>query len=144
LRQSDGEVGPAGSAFSESLVRFRERFVEALDDDFNTVDAVAVLQDLVSETNRFRAEAAGSDRLALRSAVALLSELGWPLGLFQPARASSSSIEAGLLDLLVELRRELRARKAFDLSDRVRDQLAALGVELKDTPQGTLWSRLAP
>jgi len=144
LRQSDGEVGPAGRAFSQSLSRFRERFVEALDDDFNTVDGVAVLQDLVSETNRFRAEAVGNDRLALRDAVELLRELGWPLGLFQPAGASSSSIEAGLLDLLVGLRRELRARKAFDLSDRVRDQLAELGVELKDTPQGTLWSRLTP
>jgi cysteinyl-tRNA synthetase len=98
----------------------------------------------VSETNRFRAEAVGIDRLALRDAVELVRELGWPLGLFQPAGASSSSIEAGLLDLLVELRRELRARKAFDLSDRVRDQLAELGVELKDTPHGTLWSRRAP
>jgi len=112
-----------------------------MDDDFNTVDALAAIHDLVSETNRFRAEATGPDRAALRDAVALVRELGAPLGLFQERRAGGSSIEAGLVELLIALRRELRVRKAFDLSDRVRDELAALGVELKDTAQGTLWTR---
>ena len=144
LRQGAGEVGPAGRAFSESLAGFRVRYIEAMDDDFNTVDAAAVIQDVVSETNRFRAAAEAGDRSALRDAVVLLRELGWPMGLFQVGATGSSSIEAGLLNLLVELRRELRARRAFDLSDRVRDQLAKLGVNLKDTAQGTLWSRRAP
>ncbi len=141
LRGATGEPGPRGRAFSEALPTFRARYVAAMDDDFNTVDAMAAIHDLVSETNRFRAEAAGGDRLALRDAVSLLRELGRPMGLFQEKGARGSSIEAGLIDLLVELRRELRARKAFDLSDRVRDQLLELGVELKDTAQGTLWSR---
>jgi cysteinyl-tRNA synthetase len=141
LRGATGEVGPRGRTFSEGLPAFRARYVAAMDDDFNTVDAMASIHDLVSETNRFRSEAAGGDRMALRDAVSLLRELGGPMGLFQKKRARESSIEAGLIDLLVDLRRELRARKAFDLSDRVRDQLLELGVELKDTAQGTLWSR---
>jgi cysteinyl-tRNA synthetase len=141
LRDATGEVGSHGRAFSEALPAFRARYVAAMDDDFNTVDAMAVIHDLVSEANRFRAEAADGDRLALRDAVSLLRELGGPMGLFQAKGVCGSSIESGLVDLLVELRRELRARKAFDLSDRVRDQLLALGVELKDTAQGTLWSR---
>ena len=137
-----GEAGARGRGFSGSLGAFRERYVAAMDDDFNTVDALAAIHDLVSEANRFRADATGQDRLALRDAIALLRELGAPLGLFQETRATAgSSIEAGLVELLIELRRELRARKAFDLSDRVRDRLAELGVELKDTAQGTLWSR---
>ncbi len=141
LRSASGEVGPGGRAFSASLAGFRDRYVAAMDDDFNTVDAMAVIHDVVSEANRFRAEAQGGDRLALRDAIALLRELGAPLGLFQERRAEGTSIEAGLVELLIALRRELRTRKAFDLSDRVRDELANLGVELKDTAQGTLWSR---
>jgi cysteinyl-tRNA synthetase len=141
LREAAGAIGPRGHTFAESLATFRARYVAAMDDDFNTVDALAAIHDLVSETNRFRAEASGDDRLALRASVSLLRELGEPLGLFQENRAGASSIEAGLIDLLVALRRELRDRKAFDLSDRVRDKLAELGVELKDTAQGTLWSR---
>ena len=143
LRNRHGNAGSDGGAFSASLQGFRARYVAAMDDDFNTVDAVAVIQDLVSETNRFRETATGEDRLALRDAVLLLRELGGPLGLFESGTSGASSIEAGLLDLLVDLRRELRARKAFDLSDRVRDQLAELGVDLKDTEQGTIWSRRA-
>jgi cysteinyl-tRNA synthetase len=143
LRSAAGEVGPRGCQFSASLAEFRSRYVAAMDDDFNTVDAMAAIHDLVSETNRFRAEAIGGDRLALRDAVSLLHELGAPMGLFQEPRAEGSSIEAGLIELLISLRRDLRARKAFDLSDRVRDQLTELGVELKDTAHGTLWSRRA-
>ncbi len=142
LGSVSGEIGARGRGFSGSLGAFRERYVAAMDDDFNTVDALAAIHDLVSEANRFRADATGQDRLALRDAIALLRELGAPLGLFQETRATAgSSIEAGLVELLIELRRELRARKAFDLTDRVRDRLAELGVELKDTAQGTLWSR---
>ncbi len=141
LRGAAGDVGPKGRRFVAALSVYRARYVEAMDDDFNTVDAMAAIHDLVSETNRFRAGAAGADRLGLRDVVQLLRELGGPMGLFQETCPGGSSIEAGLIDLLVALRRELRDRKAFDLSDRVRDQLAALGVELKDTARGTLWSR---
>lgn len=142
LRDASGEATERGRAFAGTIAGYRARYVAAMDDDFNTVDAIAAIHDLVSEANRFRAAAAGDDRLALRDAVLLLRELGEPLGLFQEESATGgSSIEAGLVDLLIDLRRELRSRKAFDLADRVRDQLADLGVELKDTAHGTLWSR---
>lgn len=142
LRDASGEATERGRAFAGTIAGYRARYVAAMDDDFNTVDAIAAIHDLVSEANRFRAAATGGDRLALRDAARLLRELGEPLGLFQEeSAADGSSIEAGLVDLLIDLRRELRSRKAFDLADRVRDQLAELGVELKDTPQGTLWSR---
>lgn len=143
LRTAAGEVGARGREFSKALGAFRGRYVAAMDDDFNTVDAMAAIHDLVTETNRFRAEAQGGDRLALRDAVSLLRELGAPLGLFRVRGTAGSSIEAGLVELLIALRRELRGRKAFDLADQVRDRLAELGVELKDTAQGTLWSRRA-
>ena len=142
LRDSSGASGEAGKAFTHSLDEFRARYIDAMDDDLNTVAAIGVLQELVTATNRFRAEAAGSDRLALLDAVALVRELGEPLGLFAMANTSNGGLEDGLMTLLIELRKQLREKKEFELSDRIRDQLAELGVTLKDTAQGTIWTTL--
>ncbi len=139
LRDASGECGPTGETFTASLDAFRVRFIEAMDDDLNTVAAIGVLQDIVSAANRFRADATGDDRFALRAVAALVKELAEPLGLFGSHEAHASGIEDGLLALLVELRKELRDKKEFELADRVRDRLADLGVTLKDTAQGTIW-----
>ena len=140
LRNAEGAPDEAAHAFMEALPGYRARFVEAMDDDLNTVGAIGVLQELVSETNRFRAEAQGTSRLALRNAVEMIREIGYPLGLFQQAESEDRGIESGLIELLIELRKELRGKKEFELADRIRDRLAELGVTLKDTAQGTLWS----
>jgi len=136
-----GEPSEAGLRFLESLSDYRDRYATAMDDDLNTVGAIGVVQELVAETNRFRRDALGPDRLALRDAVAVIRELGGPLGLFRLPEASSGGIEGDLIALLLELREELRAKKAFDLADSIRDRLADLGIVLKDAPDGTLWTR---
>ena len=140
LRDSSGAYGDAGEAFVQSLAEFQNRYVEAMDDDLNTVAAIGVIQELVSATNRFRADAAGKDRLALLDAIALIKELGEPLGLFSTAKTSEGGLEDGLMTLLIELRKQLREKKEFELTDRIRDQLAELGITLKDTAQGTIWT----
>ena len=140
LRDSSGDYGSAGEAFVRSLDKFRARYIEAMDDDLNTVAAIGVLQELVSATNRYRADAMGDARLALHNAVTLLKELGEPLGLFSATKARVGGLEDGLMTLLVELRKQLREKREFELADHIRDQLAELGVTLKDTAQGTLWS----
>ena len=135
----DGELGEAGKEFVAGLSRFRDRYVEALDDDFNTVGALAAIQELVSEANRFRANAAGADRLGLRDAVSLLRTLGAPLGLFRKREEMLQTTTGDLIDLLIELRMELRKKREFELADRIRDRLNDLGIVLKDTPHGTIW-----
>ena len=140
LRNASGVYGEAGSAFIQSLEVFRSRYIEAMDDDLNTVAAISVLQELVSATNRYRAESIDEDRMALLDAVALLKELGEPLGLFSATVIRESGLEDGLMTLLIELRKQLRAKQEFELADQIRDQLADLGVTLKDTAQGTIWS----
>ena len=140
LRDSSGAYADAGKTFVHSLSEFRARYVEAMDDDLNTVAAIGVIQELVSATNRFRAEATGNDRLALLDAVGLVKELGEPLGLFSTANISKSGLEDGLMTLLIELRKQLREKREFELADRIRDQLAELGITLKDTAQGTIWT----
>ncbi len=125
--------------FLSSLEQLRQRYLAEMDADFNTVGAIAVIQDIVSETNRFRTTAKDDDRLALPKAISLIRELGAPLGLFQQSANVSKGIEDDLIRLLADLRNELRQRKEFTLSDRIRDRLAELGITLKDTPQGTIW-----
>jgi len=108
-----------------------------MDDDLNTV---GVIQEIVSETNRFRATAATEDRPALREAVALIRKLGYPLGLFQEKDRAEKGIQDELIRLLIDLRNELREKKEFALSDSIRDRLEELGITLKDTAQGTIWT----
>jgi cysteinyl-tRNA synthetase len=114
---------------------WRARFIEAMDDDFNVAAGKALLFDLVRELNR-RREA----RQSIAGVRALLLELaGEVFGLqFTPPPTKAAGAEP-FVDLLIEVRRELRAAKQFALADRIRDRLADLGIALEDTPQGTLW-----
>ena len=134
-----GDTDERGRQFLASLKPLRERYVAEMDSDMNTVGAIAAIQDIVSETNRFRASATGDARIALPEAISLIRELGYPLGLFQETENASKGIENDLIRLLIDLRADLREKKEFALSDRIRDRLADLGITLKDTAQGTIW-----
>jgi cysteinyl-tRNA synthetase len=112
---------------------YRDRFIEAMDDDLNTPQALAVLFDLAKDINRARDEGKG-----VTAAQGELLELADVLGL--RLEQSERAIEAApFIDLLVQIRSELRAAKQFQLADRVRDGLAALDVALEDSPDGTTW-----
>jgi cysteinyl-tRNA synthetase len=140
-RLAEGENPDAtGQAFADTLGRFRDRYIAAMDDDLNTVDALGVIQELVADVNRFRGTAQGADRLALEEAVALVRELGFPLGLFQRKVRPLKGLEDDLIELLIDLREELRNKKEFALADHIRDRLADLGITLKDTPRGTIFT----
>jgi cysteinyl-tRNA synthetase len=137
----DGQPGEEGRRFRDTLASYRARYIEAMD-DLNTVGAIGALQELASAANRFRNTTMGSDRLVLRDVVALLRELCYPLAVLpDPSSQPAESIEGELLGLLTDLRVALRKKKEFELADLVRDRLAACGITLKDTPQGTLWTR---
>ena len=113
-------------------------FVEAMDDDLNTPRAIAALFDLAREINR----SSGEDK-DVADGQAALRKLAGLLGITleeSPERGGSEDV-APFVDLLVELRAEIRQAKRFDLADRVRDELAALGISLQDSPEGTTWSR---
>ncbi len=117
------------------LSSYRERFTAAMDDDLGTPQALAVLFDLAREINRKRD--AGQPIAAEQ---ALLRELAGVLGLTLAAPQQRAQEAAPFIDLLVAIRSELRAAKQWALADRIRDGLAELGVELKDSPEGTTWT----
>jgi cysteinyl-tRNA synthetase len=116
---------------------FATRFFEAMEDDFNTAQAVAALFDLAREINRGRETGANAGPAQER-----LQALAGVLGLTLEGRASSMESDAGpFIDLLIQLRAELRTQKNYALADTLREQLAERGVLIEDTAQGTLWRR---
>ncbi|MCG6859828.1 MAG: cysteine--tRNA ligase [Chromatiaceae bacterium] len=132
------EAEPAGGEV------FRERFYAAMDDDFNTPEALAVLFDLVREINRARAGDA-------RRAAALGAELRYLCGILgilqddpETYLRGDGSV-AGLDDAEIEelIRRRVRARESRDWpeADRIRDELQAAGILLEDGSGGTTWRR---
>lgn len=123
----------AGPALDSGV--FRQRFIDAMEDDLNTPRALAALFDLSRELNR--AAAAGQD---ISGGQATLRELCGVLGLTLQSPAREAQEAAPFIELLIRLRSELRAAKQWALADQVRDGLTALGVEIKDGPEGTTWS----
>ncbi len=151
-RRAEGEFSPAGSPMLEAIAEQRNRFLEAMDDDFNTGGAVGVLFELLRRLNKFADEerledpqAPSASALAvLRQGASTLRELSAILGLFlRPARepeALGDHLVGQLLDLLVEVRADARKAKNFAAADKIRTRLAELGVVLEDRPGGTQWS----
>ena len=106
-----------------------------MDDDLNTSRAIAVLFDLAREINRSRGE-----EKDIRSGQEMLRELGSVLGLsFQEPESSDSVAAQPFIDLLIQVRTQLRQERQFALSDTVREGLEGLGVTLEDSAEGTTW-----
>lgn len=112
---------------------FAARFKTAMDDDFATPEAVAVLFDLASEVNKTRSpELAG-----------LLKNLGACLGLLQGDPATylqaGSVLDEGSIQQRIAQRAAAKLAKNFAEADRIRQDLLGQGIELKDSPSGTIW-----
>jgi cysteinyl-tRNA synthetase len=114
----------------------RQGFQESMDDDFNTAGALSHLFELVRSINQARDAGAGASILA--PAQDLLRTLAGVLGL-RLEREEEGAQAAPFIDLLIEIRRELRQQKLWSLSDLVRDRLLELGVILEDGKDGTTW-----
>ena len=121
----------------EQLEATQKGFIESMDDDFNSAGALGNLFDLVRAINQARAENATDEQLA--PAQNAFKELTGVLGLQMKTPEAAASSADAFIDLLVSLRQDLRESKNYELADKVRQDLASLGVVIEDTAQGSSW-----
>ena len=135
----------AGNPPDRLFEEYKERFIEAMDDDLNMAEAVAVLFDLVRAVNTRVADARKAEQgdvasippAELREALDVLMELSGVLGLLGRER-DAIAIE---VESLIAQRQAARKDKDWAESDRIRDRLREMGIELQDTPQGVKWKK---
>jgi cysteinyl-tRNA synthetase len=147
LRERLGSSGPTGHPLLIDLEKYRRDFGAAMDDDFNTPQAIAVLFDLSREVNQYLHQDRSPDQDSLRRVLDLFEHLGGGiLGIITPShdgpKSTNGQIEPELMKLIIDLRQELRAQRLWALSDRIRSALARLGIVLEDKREGTSWKRL--
>jgi len=123
--------------FAESITERKKRFVDAMEDDLNTADAIAAVFDLVKDINVFITAPRSS--AALKNALELYTELTGLLGFLKPAGGKSD--DDAVIEAKVKERAEAKKAKDFARADSIRDELKAMGVILEDRPGGTVWKR---
>lgn len=144
-----------GDAELQAAAKCREKFIAAMDDDFNTGGAVGELFELATITNKFCDEAdlegkGKTDTAAVTKFTSLLTtikELANILGIFlkPPAVAGGTDdIAAKIMPLVIELRANARKNKNFAVADMIRDGLGPIGIVLEDRAGGTEWSSGGP
>ena len=151
-RREEGDLSPGESELLKTVDQHRQRFLEAMDDDFNTGGAIGELFELLRALNRFVDQQKLEDEKArsaekleqLRRGTLALRELTAVLGLFRepieaPA-AGDDQLTGKLIELLIEIRADARKNKDFATADKVRDRLGEIGVKLEDRPSGTEWT----
>ncbi|MFZ1976797.1 MAG: cysteine--tRNA ligase [Bacteroidota bacterium] len=138
----DQHTGQAAHDFSA----FKERFLEAMNDDFNTPQAVAVIFDLAREANQLLHAEIKPGTETLSALDALFSELGGIiLGIVASdlsGAAPDENNEAQLIDILLQTRQKAKSEKAWWAADFIRTKLEALRIRLEDTKDGTVWRKI--
>ncbi len=119
------------------LLEYRQRFIAAMDDDFNTADGLAVLFDLARETNAYL-QSREPSRVVVKKTLAFFEEVGSILGFFAKEAGKELDVK---VNALIEGRQAAREAKDWLAADAIRAELQAMGIVLEDTPQGVRWRK---
>lgn len=129
------------------LSGFKARILEAMNDDFNTPKAIAVLFDLSRDVNQLLNSGSMPSASTLTALDDFFKEFGGRILGILPDRdvrqaATDGSLEPGLIQALLDIRDEVRKQKLWPLSDLIRDRLKSLGVAIEDKKDGATWKRV--
>lgn len=119
------------------IAAHRDRFIEAMDDDLNTADGLSAVFELVKDINT-RILDKNVSKHVCETAAGLFDELCNVLGILYNRKSNDVDSE---IEALIEKRQEARKNKDFATADKIRDELKAKGIILKDTPQGVTWTK---
>ncbi|EKO1914513.1 cysteine--tRNA ligase [Clostridium botulinum] len=123
--------------YKNELQKYKEKYIEKMDDDFNTADAISVIFDLIRDVNTN--VTIESSKELVKYTLDLIRELGNPLGILQESTKASLEEE---IEKLIEERQKARKEKNWALADKIRDNLKERGIVLEDTPQGVRWKQI--
>lgn len=141
-KRQNAPTGDAGNSFNERLQAARQAFIDAMDDDFSAPQAIASLQELTREVNSLLNGDQEVGQVTLDAIEQFYNETaGEVLGLIPSDTAENGSAEreAALIQMLIDMRTQARKNKNYAESDRIRDELAKIGVVLEDRADGTGW-----
>ena len=129
-----------GTDDAESFIKeSKDEFVRSMDDDFNTRDAIKVLFNMARTSNRMIAEKTLSKKGA-EGIIALMEDFDRVLGIL-PEDKKDDSMDS-VMQILIDVRAELRKKKVYDLADLIRDRLTEAGIQLEDSAEGVKWKRI--
>ncbi|MCJ7613671.1 hypothetical protein MUO71_02740, partial [Candidatus Bathyarchaeota archaeon] len=127
--------------FEKQVMALRDEFVNSMDEDFNTPKALAALFEMSKEINKFLDEHKQVSSKILEKTYDDFSEIGKALGLFQQERTKDvgEKIVDDLVQLLFDLREQLRKKGDYGLSDEIRARMKEAGLVVEDTAEGPKW-----
>ena len=142
ISKAEGDAMTAEeSAKMEALAAYKQKFIDAMDDDLNTADALSAIFELTREINAYMGAHQDVTKAFLTAAHALFMELTGVMNIVQKHEDAAADPDAEKIEALIAQRAAAKKEKNFAEADRIRDELAAMGVTIKDTRQGTQWSR---
>jgi cysteinyl-tRNA synthetase len=131
------DYGEREKKLLETVRGERQKFMEAMDDDFDTPVALGHLHAMNGAINEYLTEPANKG--VLREAADIYMDLLGVLGLFEKRSAGGDEVTERLITMITDLREEQRKEKNYAFADLLRDRLAEAGVEIQDTSDGTTW-----
>ena len=168
-KDSKDEINPEilneeDTKYYDEINKFKEDFEKAMDDDFNTPQAIAIIFEFINKSNKYLEE--NQNKELCNYSLKVLTKLALILTLFQPKKDEekdennqelSKQLERIIqedgkkqngknveekLDLILKIRQEARANKDWDKADKIRDDLEKLGFEIQDTDKGPVWRKI--
>lgn len=137
IKNATEQTSPNDEKMISELAERRTQFVAAMDDDLNTADGISALFDLTKDVNTKILDKQVS-KAVCEYAANLFDELSGVLGLLYNRKGNDLDSE---VEALIEERQQARKNKDWATADRIRDELKAKGIILKDTPQGVTWTK---